>query len=306
MVPAVNTRPALPSRVSSAPACTVVDLPNYQLVDFGNGRKLERFDPFLIDRPSPAAEGHGRVDPDAWRQATARFERRGSKKKGSWNPKTALPATWKFSLGTFQLELKPTDFGHLGVFVEQAPNWNWIGRRIRATDRSPKVLNLFAYTGASTLAAAAAGAEVVHVDAARNVIAWARRNAEHSELTAAPIRWICEDALKFVDRELRRGHQYDAIILDPPSYGRGPKGETWKLTTDLLPLLHACGQLTAKRRDFVVLTCHSPGFGPAELEACLADAMFGHCQAGGSARHLYLSTTDGRKLNAGVSVRWPG
>jgi 23S rRNA (cytosine1962-C5)-methyltransferase len=168
-----------------------------------------------------------------------------------------------------------------------------------------KVLNLFAYTGGSTLAAAAAGAEVVHVDAAKNTVNWARENARLSGLENAPIRWIVEDALKFVEREVRRGNQYDAVILDPPSYGHGPDGNPWKIGEHLLPLLEACGELTQQSRAFLLLTCHSPGYGPAELEAYLADAVFGSCQAGATAHELSLPTEDGRALPAGVAVRWP-
>jgi 23S rRNA (cytosine1962-C5)-methyltransferase len=155
------------------------------------------------------------------------------------------------------------------------------------------------------LAAAAAGAEVVHVDAAKNVVDWARRNAALSGLEGAAIRWIAEDARKFVLRELKRGNRYDAVILDPPSYGHGAGGETWKLERDLLPLLQACGELTAERRAFMLLTCHSPNFGAAELQAVLADAVFGHCQSGATAKPLSLRTADGRKLASGMAARWP-
>jgi 23S rRNA (cytosine1962-C5)-methyltransferase len=177
---------------------------------------------------------------------------------------------------------------------------------VRRADRLLNVLNLFAYTGGSTLAAALAGARVVHVDAARNVVRWARRNADLSGLAEAPIRWIAEDAAKFVERELRRANSYDAVILDPPTYGHGPKGEVWKLAHHLAPLLENCGQLTRDRRTFFLITCHTPGFDPPELEACVADALFGHCQAGVHAGQLWLKTADGRPMPGGVFARWPG
>jgi 23S rRNA (cytosine1962-C5)-methyltransferase len=167
------------------------------------------------------------------------------------------------------------------------------------------VLNLFAYTGGSTMAAAAAGARVVHVDSAKNTVGWARSNAAAAGLEESPIRWIVEDASKFVAREVKRGNSYDAVILDPPSYGHGPSGETWKLDEDLIPLLQNCAKLTADSRAFILLTCHSPGFGPAEAEAYLADAVFGHCSAGANARALNLKTASERKLNAGIVARWP-
>lgn len=213
---------------------------------------------------------------------------------------------WQIAHGPLQFELRPTPFGHLGVFPEQAANWDWIGARIRRAKGPLRVLNLFAYTGGSTLAAAAAGAEVVHVDAAKNVVAWARRNAELSNLADAPIRWITEDARKFVRREINRGERYDAVILDPPSYGHGPGGEVWKIERHLPELLADCGKLTEGRREFLLLTCHSPSFGLAEAQACFADSIFGHCQNSGRAEPLFLSTADGRRLPSGIAVRWPG
>ncbi|MDA1051669.1 MAG: class I SAM-dependent methyltransferase [Planctomycetota bacterium] len=217
----------------------------------------------------------------------------------------ALPSTWTIKHGELVFELQPTPFGHVGVFPEQAANWDWIAKQVARESRPLRVLNLFAYTGGSTLAAAAAGAEVVHVDSAKNTVAWARRNAELSGLSEKPIRWIAEDAKKFAARELRRGNRYDAVILDPPSYGHGAKGETWKITRDLHPLLTTCAKLTEGHRAFMLLTCHSPGFESPEVEAILADAVFGTCQAGATARPLTLTCIDGRQLPSGVVARWP-
>lgn len=277
---------------------------NYSLLDFGAGRKLERLGPYVIDRPTPAAEGFRVSRPAAWAGAQARFER-GTGERGTWKCREDLAETWLVAFGPLTLELKLTEFGQVGLFPEQAENWDWIGRQVKRFERPLRMLNLFAYTGGATLAAAQAGAEVTHVDAARNVVAWARRNARHSGLAEAPIRWIAEDAPTFVARELRRGNRYDAVILDPPSYGHGPEGETWKLSRDLLPLLAACGELTAKQRAFMLLSCHSPGYGPAELEACLAEAVFGHCGSGARATPLTIPAADGRLLPSGVCARWP-
>ena len=174
-----------------------------------------------------------------------------------------------------------------------------------AVGGAPKVLNLFAYTGGSTLAAAAAGAEVVHIDAAQTIVDRAKENAAFSGLAERPVRWIAEDAVKFCRRELKRGNQYEAVILDPPSYGHGPKGEPWKIDTDLLPLLSMCGELTADSRSFVLVSCHSPGIGPAELAAYLAEGIFGNCSQPPDAGELALETADGRTLPAGVFARWP-
>ena len=276
----------------------------YELVDFGDGRKLERFSGVLVDRPCPAADGLARSDAALWTDADARYERSAGS-EGKWRSGQPLPGPWSIGHEALILELKPTPFGHLGVFPEQAAHWDWIAERVHRAGRSIKVLNLFAYTGGSTLAAAAAGAEVVHVDAAKNIVAWARRNAELSGLADAPIRWIDEDAPTFVRREIKRGNQYDAVILDPPSYGHGPKGEAWKIEGDLMTLLEGCRELTRASRAFMLLTCHSPAFGPAELEAALAEAIFGHCGAGATAREMTIEAADGRRLPSGVVARWP-
>lgn len=274
----------------------------YELRDFGAGRKLERFGAFLLDRPSPPAAEHAKAEPAQWRQASARFERSGGE-RGHWRPAAALPAAWTLDCLNFRLELRPTPFGHLGIFPEQFENWCWLQRQIARRDPPPRILNLFAYTGGSTLAAAAAGASVVHVDAARTAVRWARANAERSQLAAAPIRWIVDDVRKYVAREIRRGSRYDAVILDPPSYGHGPGAEAWKTSQHLLPLLRACAELTRGEPAFVLLTCHSAGWGAAELAAILADTLVGHCRAAVTARSLSLATADGRTLPAGAVAR---
>jgi 23S rRNA (cytosine1962-C5)-methyltransferase len=275
----------------------------YQLLDFGRGRRLERFGQYVLDRPCPVAEHESIADKAAWQSADARFER--GEDQGSWKPKGKLAEQWKLTHATNTLELKQTPFGHVGLFAEQAENWDWIAKRVAAAGRTLRVLNLFAYTGGSTLAAAAAGAEVTHVDSAKNVVAWARRNAKHSGLAEAPIRWITDDAVKFVKREVRREAQYDAVILDPPSYGHGVGGEVWRLTRQLPRLLDLCAKLTEKSRAFVLLTCHTPEVGPAELEAYMADAIFGHCGAGVQARTLQITSATGRQLPSGLVARWP-
>lgn len=273
----------------------------YQLLDFGAGRKLERFGPVVLDRLSPAADGAAPGEADLWKQAVARYERT-SGDKGVWESSGAAPpSSWTISHGSLRFELKLTEFGHLGLFPEQAPNWDWIAEQARQAAAPLKVLNLFAYTGGSTLAAAAAGAEVAHIDAARNTVAWARHNAELSGLAEAPIRWITEDAILFVRRELKRAHPYQAVILDPPSYGHGPKGEIWKLAEGLPELLSLCAELTEPDRRFVLLTCHSPGFGPDELGRLLAQAFGGGKIETGE---LSVVAAGGRKLPCGAMARW--
>jgi 23S rRNA (cytosine1962-C5)-methyltransferase len=273
----------------------------YQLFDFGDGRKLERFGELLLDRPSPAAEGARPRDPVGTWQSDARYERI-SADSAQWEGAASLPETWRVKHGASIFELKRTDFGHVGLFPEQADNWDWIAAQVQRCPRPPKLLNLFAYTGGSTLAAAAAGAEVVHIDSARNVVAWARRNAELSGLSAAKIRWITEDAPLFVDRELKRSNRYDAVILDPPSYGHGPGGEVWQIDQSLGTLLEGCVQLTTPRLQFMLLTCHSPGYDAAVLSQLLRQQVDSQ-SVSMTAGEMTLVTPDGRRLPSGAFAR---
>jgi len=275
----------------------------YELIDFGDGRRLERFAGLRLDRPCPAVEDVARADPEAWAEVDARFQRSDGE-EGRWSYRDELPECWSITHGPITLELKRTVFGHLGVFPEQAANWDWITERLAQSPRPVKVLNLFAYTGGSTLAAAACGTEVVHVDAARNTIARARRNAELSGMAEKPIRWIAEDAMKFVKRELKRGNRYDAVILDPPSYGHGPRGEVWRLSKHLPRLLRLCGELTAGRRRFMLLTCHTPGYDPPRLKEMMADALEEAEPGSIAAGELTIRAATGHELPGGVVVRW--
>jgi 23S rRNA (cytosine1962-C5)-methyltransferase len=286
---------------------------NYELLDFGDGRKLERFGTIVLDRPCPAAESSRKSHPKLWADAVARFDGRIS--GGLWIPNYDkwAPAGWHFqhdSVTSFKLALDAHPAGQVGVFPEQRENWEWISRQVTrakppaADGRSLRVLNLFAYTGGSTLAAAA-GADVVHVDAVRSMVERACHNAAISGLAERPIRWIVEDVMKYCRREIKRGNRYDAVILDPPTYGHGPKGQLWKIDEYLLPLLQLCGELTAERRAFVLATCHSPTIGPAELSAYLSEGIFGHCGQPPKAGPLFLQTSDGRQLPSGVFARWP-
>ncbi|MBI3836505.1 MAG: class I SAM-dependent methyltransferase [Planctomycetia bacterium] len=277
----------------------------HQLLDFGAGRKLERFGRYTVDRPSPAAEGASERDRNLWQQADARYER-SEGERGTWSYRRRIDGPCAVRHGLLTLELKFTEFGHLGIFPEQAGNWDWLAGQIRAAGRPLKVLNLFAHTGASTLAVAAAGAEVVHVDAASNVVTWARRNAKASNLADAPTRWITEDALKFVRRELKRGNGYDAVILDPPGYGHGPHGETWKLAEHLGELLTMCLELTAARRQFMLLSCHSGelAFASELLHATLAVAPELRREGTIQAHELSLVSLAGDRLHCGAAMRW--
>jgi 23S rRNA (cytosine1962-C5)-methyltransferase len=283
---------------------------DYELLDFGDGRKLERFGAYVLDRPCPTAEGVLRAAPGHWKQASGRFHRAADGTM-QWTPTprdVRKMDTWHFrQREPFRLDLAlaPLPSGQVGMFPEQADNWAWIHEQVCAAGQPLRVLNLFAYTGASTIAAAAGGAEVTHVDAAESAVGRARGNAESSGLTDAPIRWIVDDAVKFSRREVRRGRRYDAVILDPPTYGHGKKGEVWQIKRDLPALLAVSAELTGSRPAFVLLTCHTAGIEAADLEGYLADSgLSGWGERitvqGGEMR---LRTADGRELPSGVFVR---
>lgn len=297
----------------------MLDADQYELIDFGAGRRLERFAGWTIDRPCPAAEPFQKTAPELWHQADAKFDRvENNSSDDEWTIYSDLPEAWTVRHDRFQLELRPSPVGHLGIFPEQAPNWDWIGQQIakaakttaaKATAPGPlRVLNLFAYTGGSTLAAAAAGVqegidiEVVHVDSAANTVARGKRNAELSGLGDAPIRWITEDALKFVRRELKRGNRYDAVILDPPSYGHGRRGEVWRMSKHLPELLAVCADLMVDRCRFVLLTCHTPGFDEKRLIKMLRETII-IPSAQITAGPLEIPSISGGKLPSGTFVR---
>lgn len=275
----------------------------YELVDFGRGRKLERFGAALLDRPAPAVENVPLRDRAAWQPWSARYERHPAG-NGTWTCRAPLSPNWKVQWGMCAFELQLGHSGAIGLFPEQADNWEWISRQLLASAEPVRVLNLFAYTGGSTLAAAAVGASVVHVDAARPVVHWARRNAALSHLDAKPIRWIIDDARQFVARELRRKQDYQAVILDPPTYGHGPKSEPWQVDSHLPALLADCAQLMRRRPLFAVLSCHTPSIGLADLTSLLK-STFQHPLGGQlESLPLTLATAGGRLLPSGICARW--
>jgi 23S rRNA (cytosine1962-C5)-methyltransferase len=277
---------------------------NYELIDFGGGRKLERFADIVLDRPCRPAEGAQFGVPKAWTSARGRYvESYSGSERGRWEWMGPAVDEWMLDHYKLKFALHCTPFGHVGLFPEQAANWDWIADCVTAARRPLDVLNLFAYTGGATLAAAAAGASVVHVDAARNVVAWARRNAELSGLEKSPIRWIADDALAFVRREVRRGRQYDAVILDPPTYGHGPRGQPWKIDSQLGDLLAECRKLMSDPA-FVLFTCHTPAIdrqaAAGWLTALLPSSVAGRVES----MELTLTSSTGRRLAAGVAARW--
>jgi 23S rRNA (cytosine1962-C5)-methyltransferase len=232
--------------------------PDYALIDSGAGRKLERFGEVVVDRPEPQALWTPRLPRREWDKADAVFAGEDDEEKGRWRTMKPVPESWQVKLSDVTMLCRLASFRHLGLFPEQLPHWAWMLKRLRdVRDESPRVLNLFAYTGAASLLAAAAGAQVTHLDASKKAIAWAKENQAASKLGAAPIRWILEDAQKFVAREVRRGKTYDVILVDPPKFGRGPEGEVWDLFSGLPPLLKDCARLLAPSRASLVLTIYA-------------------------------------------------
>ncbi len=261
---------------------------DYALLDSGHGRKLERFGPYILVRPASQAIWTPQLPENAWKRAHAVFSR---DEDNRWHNRNALPETWDITVSGITFRLKPTDFGHLGIFPEQYSAWDWIQQTIRQTERQLNILNLFAYSGGSTLAAAQAGAHVCHLDASQGMVTWAGDNAKLNDLSEAPIRWIVDDATKFLARELRRGRRYDGIILDPPTFGRGNRGELFKIEEHLVPLLQSCRKLLTDSPLFILLSCHTPGITPICLTHLLQQMMHG----------IKGSITDGEMILTGDS-----
>ena len=236
---------------------------DYEVIDCSKGEKLERWGDYILVRPDPQVIWDTPRKEKGWHKMNAHYHR--SKKGGGEWEFFDLPQQWSIHYRSLTFQLKPFSFKHTGLFPEQAANWNWFSELIKKAGRPVKVLNLFAYTGGATIAAAAAGASVTHVDASKGMVTWAKENAASSGLADAPIRWIVDDCVKFVEREIRRGNHYDAIIMDPPSYGRGPKGEIWKIEESIHPLVKLCAQLLVDRPLFFLINSYTTGLQPAVL-----------------------------------------
>ena len=241
----------------------------YELLDSGNGKKLERFGDVILDRPCAQAVWAPQY-PDLWKTAVARFDRIDGH---NWEGREKLPRAWNVKIGGVTMKLSATDFGHLGVFPETRELWKWIRTTLESEKtkrgRELKFLNLFAYSGGATLAAAQAGAHGCHLDASKGMVDWARENAQLNNLQDAPVRWIVDDVIKFLHREVKRGNQYDGILLDPPSFGRGKKGELYKIEESLMTTLDLVHQVLTADPCFVLLTSHTPGFSPIVLSNLL-------------------------------------
>jgi 23S rRNA (cytosine1962-C5)-methyltransferase len=266
----IRTQPTLSSQplLMAAPPW-----PDYALVDSGGGRKLERYGQRLIIRPEPQCLWAPRLREDAWAGAAAVFEPADDEETGRWRFTGAMSETWPMAWRDIDFHARFTAFRHLGVFPEHAANWDWIANRVRSAKREFRVLNLFGYTGIASLAAAKAGASVTHVDASKRAVGWAKENAVLSGLSDAPVRWLIEDARKWVAREVRRGVRYDGIVLDPPKYGRGPGGEVWRLYEDLPNLIAGCAALLADDASFLLLNAYSERLTGVALAHLMAEAL---------------------------------
>ena len=240
---------------------------DYAVLDCGGGEKIERWGSQILQRPDPQAIWARDKDCKAWNRPNAIYHRSNAG-GGKWEIRR-LPEQWAIHYGDLTFQLKPMSFKHTGLFPEQAANWDFIDRMIRGAGRPISVLNLFAYTGGATLACSKAGAEVVHVDASKGMVSWARDNAKLSGLEGRPIRWIVDDCEKFIQREIRRGNRYDGIVMDPPSYGRGPGGEVWKLEDQVYHLVELCGQLLSDNPLFFLLNSYTTGLSASVMEYIL-------------------------------------
>ena len=276
---------------------------DYEVLDTSNGEKLERWGDYFLVRPDPQVIWNTPHKVREWKQKNGHYHR-SNKGGGQWEF-FDLPKTWDIQYKELKFHLQPFSFKHTGLFPEQAVNWDWFSDKIKKAGRPVKVLNLFAYTGGATLAAAAAGASVTHVDASKGMVTWAKENAVASGLGDAPIRWLVDDCVKFVEREIRRGNHYDGIIMDPPSYGRGPKGEIWKIEEKIYSLVCLCEKLLSKDPLFFLINSYTTGLQPAVLSYMLGTAIAKKHGGKVSADEVGLPVSaNGLVLPCGASGRW--
>lgn len=276
---------------------------DYKLIDSGNGRRLEQFGKYLIDRPDPQIVWDRKLSQQEWQKADARFERT-IKDKGKWIKKPNFPESWFVDHNSFKLKLRLTPFKHTGVFPEQSWEWDLIEKLVKESGRKAKVLNLFGYTGAASLSALSGGAEVTHVDASRPAITWFKENQEASGFSNMHARIIIDDAFKFTAREIKRGNRYDGIIMDPPVYGHGPKGESWKFNIDFPKLLENISKITSNNLLFVIVNAYAISTSSVTLANILNDKLSNHV---GTVNHGELTVKEesgGRILSTGIWATW--
>jgi 23S rRNA (cytosine1962-C5)-methyltransferase len=278
---------------------------DYALLDSGHGRKLERYGPYTIVRPEAQALWTPRRPTGDWEKADATFVGIGDDEAdGRWRYRKPIGEIWPLSYDGIGFLGRFTNFRHVGVFPEQATHWEWMKGLIAKAGRPQKVLNLFGYTGVASLVAAKAGAEVTHIDASKKAIGWARENQAVAQLADLPIRWICEDAMKFVEREERRGNRYDGIILDPPKFGRGPKGETWDLFPDLPKMMTLCRKLLSSEARFLILTAYSIRASFLAIDELAAETLAGMGGLLESGELVLREQGGGRALSTSLFSRW--
>ena len=276
---------------------------DYEVLDTGDGEKLERWGEIILRRPDPQTIWP-KAEERLWKQAMAWYHR-SERGGGEWEFFRKLPERWTVCHGDLSFYVRPTGFKHTGLFPEQAANWEWMSGLIRSSGRNDlKILNLFGYTGGATLACAAAGAHVTHVDAAKGMVLWAKENRELSGLPETRFRWIVEDALAFVRREIRRGNRYDGILMDPPSYGRGPSGGGWKLENELFGLVETCAGALSDRPLFFLINSYTTGFQASVLANMLNRCVAGRFGGQTDSQELCLPVTAGGVLPCGASGRW--
>ena len=276
---------------------------DYEVIDTSCGEKLERWGRYILLRPDPQVIWKTEKTVPEWNRLNGHYHR-SSKGGGEWEF-FKLPEEWTISYRELNFRLKPFSFKHTGLFPEQAVNWDWCSERIREAGRPVKVLNLFAYTGGATLAAASAGASVTHVDASKGMVTWAKENAAASHLENAPVRWLVDDCVKFVEREIRRGNKYDGIIMDPPSYGRGPKGEIWKIEESIYPFVELAAQLLSDDALFFLINSYTTGLQPAVLSYMLNAVI--QKKRGGEVQSSEIGlpvSSNGLMLPCGATGRW--
>ena len=276
---------------------------DYEVLDTGDGEKLERWGEVILRRPDPQTIWP-KADPQMWEKADAVYHR-SEKGGGQWEFRKTLPERWTLRWEDLVFYVRPTGFKHTGLFPEQEANWRWMGKILRESGRTDvRVLNLFGYTGGATVACAAAGARVTHVDAAKGMVQWAKENRQLSGLPETSCRWIVEDALAFVRREIRRGNRYDGILMDPPSYGRGPSGEVWKLENELYGLVETCSQALSDEPLFFLINSYTTGFQASVLNNMLEKSVVRRFGGYADSEELCLPVTTGGVLPCGASGRW--
>ncbi len=279
------------------------DWKDYEIIDASSGEKLERWGDYLLIRPDPQAIWNTPKKHPGWKKPNAHYHR--SKKGGGEWEFFDLPEQWSISYKNLTFQLKPFNFKHTGLFPEQAANWDFMYNKVKNAGRQLKVLNLFAYTGGATVACAKAGAAVIHVDASKGMVTWAKENAASSGLANAPIRYLVDDCVKFVEREIRRGNHYDGIIMDPPSYGRGPNGEIWKIEERIHDLVKLCTNILSENASFFIINSYTTGLQPAVLSYMINTEITSRFGGSVKADEIGLPvSSNGLMFPCGASARW--